>query len=237
MKNVLKRFHKLVLPVIFSILLMVSHLSCAPGQIDKEKTTPKFSGRKILVLPVKDMSRIYGQNKSIISPFGGKYFFTGMVMDGADMVLTDYLVDYIKKRPDYICFPPSRAEGPFAEMLADMEGGTWNTQYLSKVGRKCRTDAVFTGCVYRFQQRVGNPHSVDAPASVEFEIHLIDSANGSIIWSGFYNETQQALSENLLNIKKFMKRKGRWISAEEMAISGLLDILRTFPDYANNTGD
>jgi hypothetical protein len=218
-------------------LILLCLTACA--HMGEVGDTPKltFKGRKILVMPMRDMAQIYGENKSVISPLTGKYFTTGMVMEGSEKLLTDELVTFIKDRPDYLYFPISQGEGEAASLMTNNHGGLWDKQFFAEMGRSLKADAVLTGCIYRFQERVGTRHSVDIPASVEFDLHLIDSVNGSIVWSGFYNETQQSLSENFLNIKTFIKRKGRWITAEEMAVSGLLDVLRTFPDYGYNTGN
>jgi hypothetical protein len=70
---------------------------------------------------------------------------------------------------------------------------------------------------------------VQSPASVAFDIHLISVADGSSIWYGYYDETQQSLSENLFRLRLFFKRKWKWITAEEMAISALDELLETFP--------
>ena len=41
------------------------------------------------------------------------------------------------------------------------------------------------------------------------------------ICSGFFDETQKSLFENLLSFKGAMQRKFQWITAEELAREGL----------------
>ena len=62
-----------------------------------------------------------------------------------------------------------------------------------------------------------------------FDLLLIRVADGRILWSGRFEETQKSLSENLFNLGTFVRRGARWISAEEMAHSGLEQMLQTFP--------
>jgi len=42
------------------------------------------------------------------------------------------------------------------------------------------------------------------------------------------DETQRPLSENLFEIGSFIKRKGEWVAAEDLASSGLESMLRIF---------
>ncbi len=81
------------------------------------------------------------------------------------------------------------------------------------------------GHIYRFRERIGTRYSVDSPASVAFDIPLISVKNGRILWVDHLDETQRSLSENLFQLGTFLRRKGTWITAEEMAISGLEDML------------
>lgn len=100
---------------------------------------------------------------------------------------------------------------------------------LVEIGRALYADAVLVGHVYRFKDRVGTRYSVDSPASVAFDIHLVDVSNGSMLWVGHFDETQRSLFENLFKIGTFLRRKGTWITAEEMAVSGLEDVLQALP--------
>ena len=102
--------------------------------------------------------------------------------------------------------------------------------FIVKKGRGNNSDAVITGYVYRYIERIGTRYSVKSPTSVAFGIHLVSVKNGRILWSGHFDETQYSLSENLFNLKAFIKRKGSWITADEMATSGLEEILKTFPN-------
>jgi len=36
-----------------------------------------------------------------------------------------------------------------------------------------------------------------------------------------FEETQESLSNNLLNVKKWFQRKGQWITAEQLAEEGM----------------
>ncbi len=85
------------------------------------------------------------------------------------------------------------------------------------------TDILILNRIFRFRERRGRNYAVTAPASVALDIRIVDVSEGKIIHHYEYNETQQSLSENILNIKEFIKRKGRWVNALELADSGLTE--------------
>ena len=58
---------------------------------------------------------------------------------------------------------------------------------------------------------------------------MIKVKDGCVLWNGRLDETQRSLSENLFRFGTFLKRKGRWVAAEDMAVSAIEDVLKTFP--------
>ena len=105
----------------------------------------------------------------------------------------------------------------------------WQERDLQlEIGRTLNADAIFVGYIYRFRERVGGKYSVDLPASVAFDIHLIRTVDGRGLWSAHFDETQQPLSDDLFRLNLFLRRKAKWVTAQEMAISALKDMLKTF---------
>ena len=82
--------------------------------------------------------------------------------------------------------------------------------------------------IYRFQERRGGNFSVERPASVGFHVHLLDQ-NG-LMKVFVFDETQQPLSENVFRFFTFLKRKGRWITAGELAREGVQKSVAFFAD-------
>lgn len=73
--------------------------------------------------------------------------------------------------------------------------------------------------VYRFEERKGGNFAVEKPAGVGFHMHLME---GSVVGRVFvFDEDQQALSQNVLNIGKFFKRGGKWVTADRLAEEGI----------------
>lgn len=90
-----------------------------------------------------------------------------------------------------------------------------------KLGELVYADAVISGRILRFRERVGEDWGVKSPASVSFILELWDAKRGDLIWSGQFDETQKPLSQNLFAIGEFTQRGARWLTAEELALEGV----------------
>ncbi len=94
-------------------------------------------------------------------------------------------------------------------------------ELLKSLGREADVDGIIVGFVYRYRERKGRAWAVERAASVAFEINLIKTGDGSLIWKGYYDKTQKSLLENLLDISSFIKQRGRWLTARELADEGV----------------
>lgn len=92
---------------------------------------------------------------------------------------------------------------------------------------KTGTQAILYGKVFRFKERKGSSWSVVEPASVAFTLILYDGQSGRILWQRTFDETQKPLSEDLLRLPLYGKIK--WLSAEELAQRGMMNLLKSFP--------
>ena len=194
----------------------------------KENIPPPFGIKKILIFPFKDMSAVYGGNVNTRCQLCGNIFMTGKVAEGADRMLTEQLFVFLKDRKDIKLIPTSQAQGVLSDLLSGNKNSLSERNLLIETGRVLDADAIMAGYIYRFRERIGTKYSVDLPASVAFDIHLIRIADGRLLWSRHFDETQRSLSENLFQLGTFLKRKARWITAQEMAVSGMENILKSF---------
>jgi hypothetical protein len=200
----------------------------APVKGTKATSTPSKL-ENILVIPFKDMAHVYGEDVTVRCPLCGRFFTTGKVVAGADRFLTDQLITILKRHKNIRLIPSNQAQGVFAWLLSTREKEMPELEMIVEIGRTLGADAVLVGYVYRFKERQGSTYSVDTPASVAFDIDLVSVNKERIIWYGRYNETQKALTDDLFQFGKFIKRKGRWVTAWEMAVNGLEDVFQTFP--------
>ncbi|MBW1733619.1 MAG: hypothetical protein JRJ09_02080 [Deltaproteobacteria bacterium] len=154
------------------------------------------------------------------------YPVTGEVVEW----LTERLFDMLAAQRRWGLIPPGQARGAMENFLAS-DAGTGSTplKLIQDVGKTFRADAVLTGQVYRWRERVGSDFGVESPASVAFDLSLIRSSDGAILWRGNYDKTQQSLMENIFDFKTYMKGKGLWLRARGLAQLGLDKMLAEMP--------
>ena len=201
--------------------------ACKSGVPVRETAALPSTNGKLLILPFKDMSAIYGKNVSLRCPLCGNIFMTGEVTDDAEDILTQSLISLMESRKGVELIPSGQAQGVWSEMLSRDEDRLSERDQIVETGRILGADTVMAGYVYRFRERIGTAYSVDSPASVAFDVHLVDVTSRRILWIGHFDETQRSLLENLFKIGAFLKRKCAWSTVNEMAVSGLEDMLKT----------
>ena len=212
--------------ILFSCLLLGS---CSTRAIHPEPERHTSNVKRILILPFLDVSRLYEPNIQVRCYLCGQIMTTGYVPDSAGPFLTSEIISLMEKQQGYIVLSSEGSQ----DMLSGLSGTDIDTeQYLNlyvNAGKRAETDAVLIGHIFRFNERQGNRASVISPASVAFDLHLIDVNSGKIVWTANFDQTQRPLSENLLELSAFIKRKASWVTAEELAQGGLEDIVRRFP--------
>jgi len=92
---------------------------------------------------------------------------------------------------------------------------------LRQIGEMVYADAVLTGRVQRYRERVGDEWGARSPASVAFVLDLVDVRRGDVIWSATFDETQKSLSENIFAFGDISERGVRWLSADQLAQDGV----------------
>ncbi|MEZ0575357.1 hypothetical protein [Halodesulfovibrio aestuarii] len=95
-------------------------------------------------------------------------------------------------------------------------------QFWNQVGICMKADVLIIPQVIDWTPREGGNMGAFQSAGVNMDFYTlrVDAEEPSI--SRFhFEETQESLSENLLNIKKWFKRKGHWITAEQLAEEGM----------------
>jgi curli biogenesis system outer membrane secretion channel CsgG len=189
----------------------------------------EFAGTEpVLVLPFKNMAWLYGEGVNVRSPLTGKVFMTGPVAEGADRLLTEMLVNALRRQTRFQTVSSSEAPAILDALQSSSDAQRSPLKALAQTGRMLDADLVFQGYVYRFKNRVGKDYSAESAASVAFDLYLIDSRAQKVVWSAYFDETQQALTDDLLFIGTFFRRGARWITAEEMASEAMTDMFKEF---------
>ena len=60
----------------------------------------------------------------------------------------------------------------------------------------------------------------EQPAAVAYELSLVDVREARLLKRFHYEEEQRFLTDNILDLGKFLERGGKWISAVELATEG-----------------
>jgi PBP1b-binding outer membrane lipoprotein LpoB len=118
-------------------------------------------------------------------------------------------------------------EGQLDGLLTDAAGG--RLEQMKALGDKMGSNAVLDVIVTRFQERDGSELSVNAPASAAFDMVLTQVDSGKVLWAASFDETQEALSSNLLTIGKVKNRGLKWITVEELVRQGVKERLADCP--------
>jgi len=166
--------------------------------------------------------------ETMTCPYSRFCFENDSIKQGADQTLTRLLQTMLDRNFNGQVIALDRAVEAFEILKIDHAKDTPSVVLL-KLGEKLNADYMMAGNVWRYIDRVGTSFSVEKPASVAFAVYLVDMKTGELIWSDRYDETQQALMENLFNAKDFFKQGARWLTADELAKFGMNKIFNHFP--------
>ncbi|MBN2705279.1 MAG: hypothetical protein JXR89_02435 [Deltaproteobacteria bacterium] len=100
---------------------------------------------------------------------------------------------------------------------------------MTEIGRRLGVEVLLFGAVNRFEERVGGPISALSPASVFFEVAMVDARSGRKVWYAVFDQTQKSLSDDITNLRNFMRGGGRWLTAREFADVGIAELVENFP--------
>lgn len=98
-----------------------------------------------------------------------------------------------------------------------------------KFGKALGANLVIAGSVWRFRERVGTKYNAQAPAAVAFAVYLIEVPGGRVLWKAVFSESQRTLSENILELKSFLEKGAKWLTAEELARYGVQQVFKKYP--------
>jgi len=188
----------------------------------KAETKPTLAILPFLIERVEDPSR------GAVCPVCQGVYRRGNILYGSQRILTQLLQQKMDTLETFKILPLEKVEDVFSKM----DKGQFELRPLRfaiELGKELNVDFVIIGYLFRFEERVGSRIGVDKPASVGFDIHLLRVRDGKRVWDGKFDETQQALSENLLKIGSFVRRGGAWLKAEELSSVGMDEMLKRLP--------
>lgn len=199
------------------------HRAAAPS----DATFP-HSVKSIAVVGFLPAVQAGGETGLVRSPLVGAVHQAAPVQAEVVDKMNDRLFSMMVEGKKYQFISPSQAQGTLGSLLSS-HPTAGEAEILMMVGKGMEVDAVLAGYLYRWVERDGTDYGVNRPASVAFDLYLIQTSSGVILWKGVFDKTQQSLTENLFDLGTFLKAKGKWMSAEALAEMGLGELLERFP--------
>ena len=88
-------------------------------------------------------------------------------------------------------------------------------------GKKQGAQLLLIPQVLDWHQREGSKAGVTESAHVRVEFFLLKVDDGSLMNRSIFEEKQVGLTENLLTVGSFFKRRGTWVTAEDLTVDGM----------------
>ncbi len=176
--------------------------------------------RKIAVLPMDRASTKPASERPTCNIGGQSLYSSAYVTPEAAQKVTDILYSLILKDKRFKPVSQGQCMGLLNDILQRKVNPS-ELKILKAFGKDLDADAILYGKLYRFRERVGSEYAVKSPASVAFSLILVRVSDGRVLWRYSFDETQQALTENLFNWKFYRSEGMRWVTAEELAAYGL----------------
>jgi len=182
------------------------------GSEGRTETKPR-----LVILPFL-VERVEDPEKGVLCPVCKGIRRSGEIVPGSQNTLTDLLYTKMEANGIFQIIAQKKVE----EILLHSPSSI-------QAGKKLEANFIFIGYVFRFEERIGSSLGVERPASVSFDLHLFRLRDERMVWMGKFDETQKPLSENLLKIGSFIRRKGSWLTAAELASVGMDEMLGKLP--------
>jgi hypothetical protein len=184
-------------------------------------------------IAVLGFSAALGENDTpqvVRDPLSGAVFWAEPVPPAAVQEMTKELFDRLMAQGDRNLMSPGQTTAAYASIdSGDVKLAMPRAKMLQEVGKALGADLVLTGFIYQWRERQGSAYAVTRAASVTFDLHLVRSTDGKVVWNGKFDKTQRPLSENILDLKTFLGGKGRWMTVKKLASLGLDRLLAEMP--------
>lgn len=215
--------------LVLALFLLLNAMNIVSAE-EKEKTDNAGKSVRIAVVPFQAITPQSESSNTVIGPFSGAGYFGGKVVKGAEMVAEELFVEKLKSFKEAEVIPTEKAEAVYKRISAEsLKKPLLNV--LKATGAELVADFVAVGYIFRYTERVGYDYSAEKPASVAFEINLINPRDGKIVWRGVFDKTQKSLMEDVFQISSFYKGGGKWLTARQLTKLGIDEAFKTFPGF------
>ena len=210
-------------------LVIFLTLSITAQAVEKNAESVR-SPMRMAVISFQPLIPAKGQGNTVICPLCGTVYSSGTILNESEKIVEEVFVDKLHELKEIELIPSDKVQRVYKRVASEsLKGPLLNI--FKKVGRELGADVLAVGYVYRYTEREGYNYSAEHPASIFFEIHLIKTIDGSIIWRGFFDKTQKSLMEDVFQISSFVRGGGKWMTARQLTEQGMNEIFKTFPGF------
>jgi hypothetical protein len=212
--------------IIFCLILaLIITAGCSHVQVERQAVSASATVIKRIAL-IGFKTAVYQSDESDDASVSMSYNMSPQdpVLIKKSLYLTPSLFEVMTEYKGYELIGPEITGGVFSKIAASGQGIS-NVEIAGRTARELQADAAIIGYLYRWKEREGSDYAVNSPASVFYNLYLVSPDNGSVLWKGQFNKTQRSLSENLLDIRTFFKGKGKWMTADDLAVMGMKDLI------------
>lgn len=146
------------------------------------------------------------------------------VPDSVPDMIRHMVYSQLRLKPRIQVVPPETV----GQVLDGLDGSAQarNSRESARLlGERLDVDAVLEGVVRVYREREGTKFAAH-PAAVGFEVRLVGVKDGKVLWVGDYFEEQKPLTHDF---KGFLERGGTFVTAEELARTGVVRVLQSLP--------
>ena len=208
--------------LLLGTLLALGLLAACASQPHRAQTPlPELSvGVASFSQPTNDLELMAGyipDNQGIIGP------------DAVIKLDTDLRAELAKTPRVYKYLDPIPLQQEQKAGRSDRPGRSSALNYWVNVGKKAGVDLLIVPMVVDWHERQGSGAGVTISAAVTLDFFLIDvRGQGNLLQRSFYREKQTGLSNNFLEIGTFVKRGGKWVTAEELSLEAIQKAVQEF---------
>lgn len=212
-------------------LLLFGFVVFAPQVLQaQEKTQPAANAKTRLAVISFQSVMPDDASSTVRCPICGSVNSSGSTVEGAERILEEIFTDKLRDLKSADIIPAEKTAAIYHRMTAGSVKQPL-LQTIQKVGNELNADVLAVGFIYRYRERVGYDYSIEHPASVAFEIHLISVKDGSTLWRGIFDKTQKSLMEDVFQVTSFFKGGAKWVTARQLTKLGVDEVFKTFSGF------
>lgn len=233
---------------LLSLLLCTGGVACAPESVTI-RSHPEFAPRTVTTVAIAPFRALPGSRDvyqtvgripppdldnpeirqslgSPISPVPLRSHATKVsVPDSVPGMVQHMVYSQLNLNPHVRIVPPETVSQILNRQ--DDAGRSRDPQAVSRLlGQRLAVDAVMDGMIRVYREREGTKFGAAMTAAVGFELRLRNAQDGRVLWVGDYFEEQKPLTDDFAG---FVKRGGKFVTAEELARSGVIRVLERLP--------